>query len=160
MKKIAISLVLVVLLASVLSIPVFATEMDMKTSTVRASTDTDVWEWSIPTYIDVDGSTAGSTGGANIEVSITTLTPGKVINVQFRGSENNFKLVRAGSPAAEVAYSLYCGGNSITENPSNIATGITSYTAIPLCVTLDETISVTGNYSDVLSFGAFAEIGE
>lgn len=150
MKKIAISVVLTIVLAIALAVPVFA---ESKSVTVNAGTSTDAFEWTIPTSIDIEGTEAGSSQGFNIEVTPKTITPGYGVDVTFTGSQNSFKLVRDGSPATEVGYSLYCDKQEVT-NGQAILSDVTEYQYKSLAVTLNDNITVTGNYSDVLGFSA------
>ena len=153
MRKIATSLLLVVFLATMVSMPVFATE---KSTTVRATSDTTVeaWEWSVPTYIDIEGTTANSVGGGNIEVYITRLDQGHSVTVTFNGSENDFKLVKDGDPDTEVAYALWCDSTLVTTAGQPLVSSVTSQTTKGLAAMLGEDILIAGTYSDVLGFSA------
>ena len=150
MKKLAISVVLTIVLVIALVSPVFA---ESKSVTVNAGASTDAFEWTIPTSINIEGTEAGSSEGFNIEVTPKTITPGYGVDVTFTGSQNNFKLVREGSPATEVGYSLYCDQQEVIDGQA-ILSGVTNYQYKSLAVTLNEDIAVTGNYSDVLGFNA------
>lgn len=150
MKKLAISIVLTIVLVIALAIPVFA---ESKSVTVNAGTSTDAFEWTIPTEINIEGTEVGSNAGFNIEVTTKTITPGYGVDVTFTGSQNNFKLVREGTPATEVGYVLYCDQQEVVAGQT-ILSGVTSYDYKGLAATLSDKISVTGNYSDVLGFNA------
>ena len=155
MKKIVTGLVLSVVAASLLSMPVFASEMIQptdKTSNITAVVE-ESYTWSVPATVAFEETTANSSVDITVTVNSAVLEEGHSVFVTFTGSNNGFKL-NSSVGNNDVSYTLKKGSNSVSEWETIIETS-TAPTSQTLTATLNEKISVAGSYSDTLSFSAY-----
>ena len=155
MKKIVTGLVLSVVAASLLSMPVFASEMIQltnKTSNITAVAG-ESYTWSVPATVALEGTTANSSVDITVTVNSAVLEEGHSVFVTFAGSNNDFKL-NSSVGNNDLSYTLKKGSNSVSEWDTIIETS-TAPTSQTWTATLNQTISVAGEYSDTLSFKAF-----
>ena len=155
MKKIVTGLVLSVVAASLLSMPVFASEMIKptdKTSNITAVLE-ESYTWSVPSSVAFEETTENSSVDIIVTVNSAVLAEGHSVFVTFAESQNDFNL-NSTVGNNQVSYTLKKGVNSVSEWDTIIETS-TAPTSQTLTATLSETISVPGEYSDTLSFSAY-----
>ena len=155
MKKIVASLVLSLFVSTLITTPVFASEMIQqsdKNSNITAVLE-ESYTWSVPATVAFVETTANSSVDITVTVNSAVLEEGHNVYVQFMGSQNGFKL-NSLVGNNDVSYTLKKGSNSVSEWETIIETS-TAPTSQTLTATLSETISVAGSYSDTLSFSAY-----